>query len=190
MERDWKLFSETLAHVTEGWPESEMARREAALIRENQTPRGLRAALTAASGIDVSGLLSEIESPTLVLHRRGRGYDLGESRRVASEIPNARLVTVEGSSTSWSLQHPEAVLRAIDEFLGYTSEAEPQAAVAGLSPRETEVLRLLAAGKSSREIGAELVLAVRLSSGISPTSTERSARTTAPRPRRSRWSTG
>jgi DNA-binding CsgD family transcriptional regulator len=32
---------------------------------------------------------------------------------------------------------------------------------AGLSPRETDVLRLLAAGKSSREVGAELVLTVR-----------------------------
>jgi len=159
MERDWKLFSETLAHVTEGWAESEMARREAALIRENQTPRGLRAALTAASGIDVSGLLSEIRSPTLVLHRRGRGYELGESRRVASEIPNARLVVVEGSSTSWSLQHPEAVLRAIDEFR--SSENGSGRSAVRLSAREVEVLRLLAEGRSTREIGLDLVLTVR-----------------------------
>jgi DNA-binding NarL/FixJ family response regulator len=37
----------------------------------------------------------------------------------------------------------------------------PPAAPGALGPRETEVLRLLASGKRNREIGAELVRAVR-----------------------------
>ena len=39
--------------------------------------------------------------------------------------------------------------------------AETSGAVAGLSPREAEVLRLIAAGRSNREIAAELILSVR-----------------------------
>src|SRR4029453_2509566 len=72
---------------------------------------------------------------------------------------NARLVVVEGSSTSWSLQHPEAVLRAIDEFRSSANESGRSAV--RLSAREVEVLRLLAEGRSTREIGLALVLTVR-----------------------------
>ncbi|MEX0785257.1 MAG: adenylate/guanylate cyclase domain-containing protein [Dehalococcoidia bacterium] len=118
LDKDWELFTETLAHVVEGWSEPETARRSAALTRENHTPRGLRSAFRAAIGIDVSALLPQVSSPTLVLHRRESRHDLNQSRNVASHIPRARLVVVEGSAGSWALQHPEAVLQAIDEFLG------------------------------------------------------------------------
>ncbi len=118
LDRDWELFTETLAHVVEGWSEPETARRAAALTRENHTPRGLRSAFAAAIGIDVSAMLPQVRSPTLVLHRRESRHDLSQSRNVASHIPRARLVVVEGSAGSWALQHPEAVLEAIDEFLG------------------------------------------------------------------------
>ena len=118
VDKDWELFTETLAHAVEGWSEPETARRAAALYRENHTPQGLKAAFAAAMGIDVSALLPQVRSPTLVLHRRESRHDLSQSRKVASNIPHARLVVVEGSSGSWALQHPEAVLQAIDEFLG------------------------------------------------------------------------
>ena len=122
VDKDWQLFTETLAHATEGWSEPETAARAAALFRENHTPQGLRAAFTASRGFDVSGLLSQVKAPTLVLHRRESRHDLSLSRKVASQIPNARLVIVEGSSGSWALQHPDAVLQAIDEFVGEGEE--------------------------------------------------------------------
>jgi class 3 adenylate cyclase len=125
VDKDWELFTETLAHTVEGWSESETARRVAALYRENHTPQGLKSAFAAAAGIDVSALLPQVRSPTLVLHRRESRHDLSQSRKVASNIPHARLVVVEGSAGSWALQHPEAVLQAINEFLG---EGEPAAA--------------------------------------------------------------
>ncbi|HUF52855.1 MAG TPA: adenylate/guanylate cyclase domain-containing protein [Dehalococcoidia bacterium] len=118
VDKDWELFTEKLAHAVEGWSETETARRVAALYRENHTPQGLKAAFAAGMGIDVSALLPQVSSPTLVLHRRESSHDLSQSRKVASNIPHARLVVVEGSAGSWALQHPEAVLQAIDEFLG------------------------------------------------------------------------
>ena len=39
--------------------------------------------------------------------------------------------------------------------------ASPEEALAGLSPREQDVLRLLAAGRSNRDIAAELFISYR-----------------------------
>ncbi len=161
LDKDWVLFTEVLAQAFEGFSEPATAHREAAQLREHHTAQGLKAALTAAAGIDVSDLLPQVSSPTLVLHRREGRQDLKQSVQVASRIPGARLTVVEGSSGSWALQHPEAVLRAIDDFLGWTGESAGPSGATGLSPRELDVLRLLARGRSTREIGAELVLAVR-----------------------------
>jgi pimeloyl-ACP methyl ester carboxylesterase len=156
MDKDWTLFSEVLMQVWEGWSEPETAHREAAKIREIHTPEGLRAALDAAIQIDVSDLLPQVTTPTLVLHRRDGRQPFSEAMRVASGIPGAQLAVVEGSSSSWALQHPEAVLAAIDQFVGWLGEPAPRR-YRPLSPRELEVLRLLAEGRSSREISAELV---------------------------------
>lgn len=158
--RDWTLFCEVLVQVMEGWSEPETAHREAAAIQRLHSPQGLSAALAEAVRVDVGNLLSEVRVPTLVLHRREGRQPLSEAMKVASAIPNARLALVEGSAYSWALQHPDAVLHAIDEFVGWATEARPSG-IPMLSPREVEVLRLLARGKSAREISAELVLAVR-----------------------------
>ena len=77
---------------------------------------------------------------------------------------------LEGESTAQYLGDTEAVASAIDAFLAET-EAVREApgpgggstpgASARLTARETEVLRLLASGRTNREIADELVLSVR-----------------------------
>ena len=77
-------------------------------------------------------------------------------------VSDARLVFIEGTAYSWALEHPDQVLQAIDEFVCWNRTPEaPRRASADLSPRELEILSLLAKGMSSREIGNELVLTVR-----------------------------
>lgn len=90
VDKDWVLFTETLAHSIEGWSEPETARRSAALMRENHTPQGLGAAFAASAEIDVSSLLPDVKARTLVLHRRESSHDLGASRKLlrASLAPN------------------------------------------------------------------------------------------------------
>ena len=169
IDRDWKLFSEVLVLWLEGALPPETAQHEAAMIRELHTPHGLKAAFRAAEGVDVTDMLSQVKAPTLVLHRRDGRQPLSEAMKVASGIPDAGLTLIDGSTFGWALEHPEAVLQAIDEFLGWASQPalrgvegpEPKVTTVGLSPREREVLSLLAAGSSTREIGAELVLTVR-----------------------------
>jgi DNA-binding NarL/FixJ family response regulator len=53
------------------------------------------------------------------------------------------------------------VLQAIDDLVHWRPVVEHRQISAQLSPREIEVLRLLAEGNSSREIGKQLVLTVR-----------------------------
>jgi DNA-binding CsgD family transcriptional regulator/pimeloyl-ACP methyl ester carboxylesterase len=162
IDKDWTLFCEVMVQMLEGWAEPETAHREAAGIRRLHTPQGIKAALAAAQEVDVTPLLPLVRPPTLVLHRREGRQPLGEAMKVASAIPNSRLVLVDGSAYSWALQHPDDVLQAIDEFVGWTTdEREPLRGAAALSRRESEVLHLLALGRSAREMSADLVIGVR-----------------------------
>jgi DNA-binding CsgD family transcriptional regulator/pimeloyl-ACP methyl ester carboxylesterase len=161
IDRDWKLFSEVLVLWLEGALPPEIAQREASMIRELHTADGLRAAFRAGVDVDVTDLLSRVTSPTLVLHRRDGRQPLSEAMQVASGIPNAGLTMIEGSAFGWALEHPEAVLQALDEFVGWGVKPEGNPGSSGLSPREREVLSLLAGGDSTREISTKLVLTVR-----------------------------
>jgi class 3 adenylate cyclase len=116
---DWEMFTETLAHSGLGWSAGEEARRYAAVIRESVTREWFLQVSLAAPDIDVAELLPEVTSPTLVLHRRQvQVPTVDAARGLASSIPNARLALLDGASAGPHLGDTEAVLRAIDEFLG------------------------------------------------------------------------
>ncbi len=68
---------------------------------------------------DVSDDLPRIAVPTLVLHRRGMKVpSMGEVQKIVAGIPNARLTLLEGESASPYSGDTDAVLAAIDGFLG------------------------------------------------------------------------
>ncbi len=131
MEKDWELFTETAAHVMWGWSAGEPARRGAAIMRKSLTREALRAALRGAGELDVTGLLPQVRSPTLVLHRRDSLWPVQFARSLASGIPDARLVLLEGTSVAPYVGDMEAVLAAIDEFLGEGEEAATVGPAAG-----------------------------------------------------------
>ena len=125
MDKDWTFYTEAAAHALLGWSEGEPARRYAALIRESITQEGVRRTIAAASKFDVADLLSQVMSPTLVFHRRQLPVlSVEVARGLASRIPDARLVLLEGESPAPYLGDMEVVLAAIDEFLGEGEEAE------------------------------------------------------------------
>jgi class 3 adenylate cyclase len=131
MGQDWTFYTETVAHTLLGWSEGEPARRYAALIRESITPEFLQAvAIPAINEVDVTPFLPQLRSPTLVLSRRRYTLDVDVARGLASRIPEARLALLEGESGAPYLGDMEAVLAAIDEFLG---EGEEGAAAAELT---------------------------------------------------------
>jgi len=125
MSEDWELFTETYAHVGLGWSAGEPARRIAALLRESTTPDVLQRGVRKAQEVDVTAFLPKVDSPTLVLHRRQvRIMDTSVATGLASHIPNARLVLLEGEATAPYLGDVDAMFTAIDEFLSEGEEGE------------------------------------------------------------------
>jgi DNA-binding NarL/FixJ family response regulator len=89
------------------------------------------------------------------------------AREMAGAIPNARLMLFDGT---WIVPFiggsTREIAAAIKTFVADTAAAVPAAPQSGphaspLTPREIEVLRLIAAGKTSSEISHDLSLSVR-----------------------------
>jgi len=134
----WQTYTEAVAHVLLGWSAGEPARRYAALVRDSLRPEFFRdAIIPALDGYEVTPLLPQVRSPTLVLHRRQWALvSVDVARNLASRIPDARLVLLEGESGAPYLGDMEAVLSAIEEFLG-----EGEKAVAGAERPEAGAFR-------------------------------------------------
>jgi class 3 adenylate cyclase len=114
---DWGLFTETAAHAFFGWSVGELAHRAAEFMREGISRETAQALLSTLSDSDVSELLPQIQAPSLVLHSREAPFpDVSVARELASLIPNASLVLLEGSAAGWDLS-PQAA-GALNEFLG------------------------------------------------------------------------
>ena len=107
---------------------------------------------------DARPFLSNVTMPSLVLHRRGdRTVPIARGRELASLLPNARFVALSGDSHLPHVDDQREVQRALAGFLDDAVPAEPNGD-SPLTRRETEVLRLVAAGLSNREIASSLVL--------------------------------
>jgi class 3 adenylate cyclase len=118
LDKDWTIYTEVLAHTVIGWSEGEPAHRFAELVRESSTLEALTAAIRASLDFDVRASLAAVRSPTLVLHRRQNALPVDVASRLASRIPDARLALLDGESSAPYLGNTDAVLTAIDEFLG------------------------------------------------------------------------
>ncbi|HEY7679397.1 MAG TPA: response regulator transcription factor, partial [Terriglobia bacterium] len=104
--------------------------------------------------------LPRLLTPTLVLHPEGHVMlTSDESANVASRIPNARFLLLRGDFLYGDGTQGVA---AILEFLSQlpAGAAGTPTARDALSPREVEVLRLLAAGRSNQQIADELVISL------------------------------
>jgi class 3 adenylate cyclase len=132
--KDWEFYTEAAAHSVLGWSAGDLAHRYAALARESVTPDFFQnEVIPVLNGLDVTPLLPQVRSPTLVLHHRQYVLDVDVARSLASGIPDARLVLLEGESGAPYLGDMEAVLTAIDEFLGEGEGATaPATAPSGL----------------------------------------------------------
>ena len=171
IEQDWDMFADTAAHQWLGWSAGEAGRAMADGIRGAVTPRIARATLQAASATDVTEQLPNVAAPTLVLHRRDMAQiPVDLSRSLAKELPRGRLVVLDGAQPALFMEDSAAVVgMLIDFFCDGIEPAEeaPQGMLegaaghsapppGGLSRREREVLRLLAAGESNRQIARRL----------------------------------
>jgi class 3 adenylate cyclase len=127
-EADWQAFTETFARIGLGWSDDESARRYAAFMRECVTPEVAAAAYRAITTFDVTGLLPQVQSPTLVLHRAQLAtVSVDSARELAVRIPDARLVVLQGESGAMQVGDWESVFAAMDGFLSEGEDAEGKA---------------------------------------------------------------
>ncbi|WP_293273748.1 alpha/beta fold hydrolase [Nannocystis sp.] len=80
--------------------------------------------LAAAAAIDISGIAAMVHAPTMLVHRVGDPiWPVTEARRLAEQIPRARLIELPGADhVPWS-GDSESVLTAIHEFLTHVPTA-------------------------------------------------------------------
>jgi class 3 adenylate cyclase len=129
LQGDWELYTEAVAHAAYGWSAGEEAHRWAAYLRACATPEATRAIRNALAEFDVTAVLSQVRSPTMVLQRRQIAATPGLefATGLASGIPDARLALLEGVSILPWVGDMEAAWAAIDEFLGEGEETKAAA---------------------------------------------------------------
>jgi DNA-binding NarL/FixJ family response regulator len=171
IEQDWDLFADTAAHQWMGWSAGEAAGRAVADgIRQAVTPQIARATMQAASAADVTELLPRVAARTLVLHPRDMTQiPIDVARSLAMSLPRGRLILLEGAQPVLFAEDTGDIVSMLAGFLRdgiEPAQAPPAGAPAGhtglppdgLSPREVEVLRLVAAGESNSQIARRLGL--------------------------------
>ncbi|HLF77732.1 MAG TPA: alpha/beta fold hydrolase [Dehalococcoidia bacterium] len=149
--QDWDLYSETITHAMLGWNDG-VASRYASLFSASDRESYVRR-LEKVSAFDASRFIKDVKVPTLILQRKDFWLtDEGLGKSLASEIPNASLSLIEGSSASMFTEEWYSIVDIISRFIDKGIDAAPSELRQILTPRELEILRGLTDGLSSKQI--------------------------------------
>ena len=160
---NWELFLRSLAprsltgDALEHW---------LANVKQNETHADYMIAQAVAAPSRIDDVLPLLQAPALVLHPRN--YVMvpeEEATKLAGAIPNARMVMLNSDGNDF-LGDPREFVAAVTAFIAALppedgGAARPLVSPARLSPREAEVLHLIAAGRSNQQIADTLVLSLR-----------------------------
>jgi DNA-binding CsgD family transcriptional regulator len=172
---NWDLYLRNMV------PHTVSSERYNALLQafhETQTQAEFQVAIREIFRWDLEDDLPRLRKPLLVMHPRGLlTLPVEESQRFAAAVAGSRFVFVNGSEGA--LVNPAESLAAIDSFIAELNDEPTTAGSPGLkatpnqglgelighhfrvTPREADVLRLIAQGRSNQQIADELVLSVR-----------------------------
>jgi pimeloyl-ACP methyl ester carboxylesterase/DNA-binding CsgD family transcriptional regulator len=163
-------FGKILTGVSSQFKDPEFVEKHAAHFVRSTSLSEFAAFNAANARIDITELLPRVRVPTLVTHEPAFPFGSFElCQEVAAGIRGAEFIVVAENSIAGRM-HGETI-GLIDRFLragtatraavgasakGATTPPAPD----GLTPREVEVLRHVAAGSTNKEIAAELGVAV------------------------------
>jgi pimeloyl-ACP methyl ester carboxylesterase/DNA-binding CsgD family transcriptional regulator len=138
------------------------------LQRMSTSPSNAVASRIARQQVDIEADLPRITAPTIVLQSIGdRSMDFDNAVTVSSLIPDARLVPLESRNHILLADEPAwpVFIAEVAAFLEpdrrAVREPGPDRATEPLSPRERDVLRLAADGRTNQDIAAAMTLSVR-----------------------------
>jgi pimeloyl-ACP methyl ester carboxylesterase/DNA-binding CsgD family transcriptional regulator len=129
------------------------------LERVSVSPENAARFMRIFNQIDVTGLAPQVSCPTLVLHpNRDARVPFDEGRLIASLIPGARFVPLESRNHILLESEPawQSWLKEVRAFL--PAQAAGGAAFAELTPRERDLVNLIAQGLDNAQIAARLAL--------------------------------
>jgi DNA-binding CsgD family transcriptional regulator/pimeloyl-ACP methyl ester carboxylesterase len=161
VEQDWDLFADSAANTWLGWQAGEAGRLLAESLRTAANPTVVVAMFREAAQTDVHSLLPSIRTPTLVVHRQSdRQMPPEVSAGLAAALPAGRLVQPPGDRPALFLEDVAADVELVRGFVTDGTVLEPAAVApadrSGLTPRERDVLRLLAGGGTNAGIARTL----------------------------------
>jgi DNA-binding NarL/FixJ family response regulator len=163
---DSKVFASIMGSVATAFQDSDLVRLHTELFLQSTTAAGLAAYNAANARIDITELLPRVKVPTLVIHESPFPFGSYElCREVAAGIPAARFVIITDNSLAGRVH--DANVTAINGFLRSTAAGSHvsgpttlPSATDRLTARELQVLRLVAAGSTNKQIASALGVAV------------------------------
>ena len=147
----------TMQFIPGGTPEQHHWFNE--LERVSTSPQNAVRFMRVMDEIDVTALAPQVSCPTLVLHAdRDERIPFEEGRLLASLVPDARFVPLE-SRNHLLLEHEPAWSRWVAEVRAFLPGAGADGnAFAELTPRELELVELIAQGLDNAQVAAHLAL--------------------------------
>jgi DNA-binding NarL/FixJ family response regulator len=137
------------------------------LQRMSTSPANAVASRIARQQVDIHNEIPRITAPTIVLQATGdRATTFDNAVTVSSRISGARLVSLESRNHILLADEPawSVFINEVSAFLEPErahTELAPDRPAEELSPRERDVIRLAAEGRTNEEIASALTLSIR-----------------------------
>ena len=135
---NFELLLETVAHFYVGWSAGPAASGWARSISESIDRETYIAGSRALAKLDATELLSKVQAPTLLLHRREfAAISLESTKALASAIPDSQLVLLDGSFGGYAVGDWHAIVDAVADFVG---DRQEESARNQMRPSSTAVI--------------------------------------------------
>lgn len=175
---DWGVARKAIAEIMLPEASPDLTQWFADYLACAADPETVASLIHAQVRLNVEDLLSKIEAPVLIMQNRDdKALTVMASHVLASQLPSARLLIFEGTSNQPFYGDRASILGAVEGFLGadarvrvmnardrhlaVATKARDSRMAGHLTPRETEISRLLARGFRNREIAEQLCLSER-----------------------------